>query len=325
MTKVLQFELWRECNCFCTFCTIKKYNRFTPDRLKEKVLDTTLNELKNIDSKIYETVGFIGGEFFQGQLSNELIKNKFFELMEYTNDMLTKGLINNVWINASLLIGDQKDLYNTIEIFKNNEDKLWILTSYDTLGRFHTKKMYETWDYHMLNLKNNFSKIKLNITSILTGDFITKYLNNEINLHELSDRYNSSLFFKNPVVPESHQNDYNGLALETKQNFNNEIGYFFPKRKDFLRFLDKFYNDMGENEFDKLMDMHFKADEVRKNYNNDTERNLKFIRNPNEDVEYYELNDDVPLDCGHNAICNSYCDSTACIMCDKYLYKSMRG
>ena len=143
MTKVLQFELWRECNCFCTFCTLREYNHSTPDRLKIEALDTALKELKGINSNIHETVGFIGGEFFQGQLSNIDVKNKFMEIMQYTNDMLNNKLIDNVWINASLLIGNQKDLYDTINVFKNNEDKLWILTSYDTMGRFHSKKMYE--------------------------------------------------------------------------------------------------------------------------------------------------------------------------------------
>lgn len=324
MTKVLQFELWRECNCFCRFCTLRQYNNLTPNYLKLEALNTALEELKVINSKMYETVGFIGGEFFQGQLSTDEIRNKFMDLMKCTNDLLNKNLINNVWINASLLIGNQKDFYDTLDIFKDNESKVWVLTSYDTMGRFHSQKMYDTWNKHVLNIKKQFPNIKLNITSILTGDFVLKYLNNEINLHEFAKRYDCSLYFKNPVVPEGYSASHNKTDKESKLAINEEIGYFFPKRSDFLKFLDKFYNDMGDFEYDKLMNMHFKADEVRKNYNNDEERNLKFVRDPDNDVEYYELDDSELLPCGHNAICCSYCDSNACTMCDKYQYKLMR-
>lgn len=309
MSKCLQFELWRECNCRCTFCTLGKTNLYTPDKLKIEALDTAIKELKNIKKDEHEVVGFIGGEFFQGQLNTPEIKEKFFELIKITNDLLNKDYIKNIWLNVSLLIGKQQDLYDTLKII-DKKDKLWLLTSYDTLGRFHTPKMFETWEYHMFNLYNLYPEINLNTTSILTGDFITRYLNGEINLSEMRKKYHTSLFFKNPV--HSLDND-----IIDNKSMNDKIGYFFPKRDDFLKFLKKYLKEEGLFEYDKLISMELRADEVRKNYNDPKHRNLKFLRDTKNLHESMEGTLDRDLSCGHNDIYASYCDSNKCMLCDK--------
>ena len=50
----------------------------------------------------------------------------------------------------------------------------------DTMGRFHTKKMEDSWKYHMKNIYKLYPDIHFNTTTILTADCIEKYLNNEI-------------------------------------------------------------------------------------------------------------------------------------------------
>ena len=60
--------------------------------------------------------------------------------MEKTAWLKDNGYVKNVWIYATMTIGDQKDLYDSLEKFKDKKD-FWILTSYDTMGRFHTQKM----------------------------------------------------------------------------------------------------------------------------------------------------------------------------------------
>jgi hypothetical protein len=52
-----------------------------PDNLKIKVLKDTLNKLQHINSD-YDTIAFIGGEFFQGQLKHPEVRDLFFQLMK---------------------------------------------------------------------------------------------------------------------------------------------------------------------------------------------------------------------------------------------------
>ena len=68
MSQVLQYELWRECNCKCTFCTLGEDNLKTDTQLKLKSMQTAIDDIKNMKAGEHETLGFIGGEFFQGQL-----------------------------------------------------------------------------------------------------------------------------------------------------------------------------------------------------------------------------------------------------------------
>ena len=75
MNKQLQFELWEECNSYCKFCYLGKENRCTPNRLK---INACKNALKMISDMSfypeYNTLAYLGGEFFQGQLNDKDVK-----------------------------------------------------------------------------------------------------------------------------------------------------------------------------------------------------------------------------------------------------------
>ena len=67
----------------------------------------------------------------------------------------------------------------------------------------------------------------------------------------------------------------------------------------YLMFLDMY----GEEMYDRLISTDLRADEIRKNYNDD-KRNIKFTRDRKTLIEYQEgFNEDL-LPCGHNDI---YC------------------
>lgn len=317
MSKILQYELWRECNCKCTFCTLGEDNEFTKDELKLQSLQTAIDEIKSLKKDEHEVVGFIGGEFFQGQLNTPEIKDKFFELIKVTNDCLNEGKIKTIWINASLLIGKQKDFYDTLDLIDNKKN-LWILTSFDIFGRFHTPKMLETWEYHMDKIHTEYPDVNLNTTSILTGTFVQAYLGDKIDLIKFREKYHTSVFFKNPVKPHFYSQLSNA-------EINEKLGYFFPKRSDFLAFLKKYLEKEDIAEYDKLISTELRADEVRKNYNEDTRRNIRFLRDT-KTLHETELDgiEDVDLSCGHNDIYASYCDSDKCILCDKTLVRKYR-
>ena len=311
MSLQIQYELWRECNCNCTYCTLGFDNHKTENKLKLQSMQTAIDEMKNFEPNEHQTVGFIGGEFFQGQLNTPEIKSKFMELIKVANDLLNNHIVKDLWLNASLLIGNQKDLYEAIDLI-DDKTKLWILTSYDSIGRFHTPKMLETWQYHMKNIHNLYPEIKLNTTSILTGDFIEKYLNDNIDIKEFKATYHTNLFLKTTVKP-GH------LSHLSKQEINDKIGNFFPTQERFQEFLFTFYMREGEDEYHKLFSNDLRADEVRKNFNDENKRNIKFIRDKNTLEETIDCIDEHidNLPCGHSSIYQSYVDSDDCSICDK--------
>ena len=85
-----------------------------------QIVKTKLADSKSI--REYSKIGLIGGEFFQGQLGNEnsAVRYEFNSLIQLCDIKLTNGIIKNVWICASLLIGKQWDLWETLDIFRKS-------------------------------------------------------------------------------------------------------------------------------------------------------------------------------------------------------------
>ena len=313
----MQFELWQECNSKCKFCYLGKENCHTPDELKLQSLQNAIDKISDLSIyKEYDTLSYLGGEFFQGQLNTPEIKSKFMELMKKTAWLYEHNYIKHVWIYATLTIGDQKDLYETLNLF-NKKDELWILTSYDTIGRFHTQKMLDNWDYHMKNIHNLYPEIKFNITTILSGDFIERYLNDEINFEQFMQEYNASLFFKVPAL----QKEY----YHTNKEMNDKIGYFFPTRDLFLEFLSKFRQTEHPDLWNKLFNIHYRADSLYRNFNDKNhqmELNVRHKDSLNE-IENNNKDEMETNDCGHLKVYAAYIDCDDCVLCDKLMIEEL--
>lgn len=313
MGKQLQFELWKECNSKCTFCYLGNTNRFTPEETKLYNLEKALSTIKNLEIyNEYDTIAFIGGEFFQGQLNTEAVKNKFFELMQTTADLMKAGYVKTTWLYATLTIGEQTDLYTTLDIFKDYQDNFWLLTSYDTMGRFHTKKMKDNWSYHMLNIRKLYPGIKFNTTTIITGDLIDKYLADEFSFKNLMSTYNTSMFVKLCAGPE-------GMYI-SKEHTNQVLGNFFPKRDAFLRFLKKVKREEGLAFYDKLFNIQYRADTLICEYE---EHDAVVNRNKENGTETYNPRIDYIMDCGHLSVYSAYIDSNRCAICDKQMIRDL--
>ena len=152
--KELQFELWRECNLQCTYCYNGLYNKKTTSEEKIKNLITIYNmvsDLSNYTDKKFNVISFIGGEFFQGQLNDIKVKELFFKLIKKIDFLLENNYIKEFWLCATLVTGDQIDLYKTLSLI-HDLSKVWICTSYDTIGRFHTISLYKNWENHIVKL-----------------------------------------------------------------------------------------------------------------------------------------------------------------------------
>lgn len=308
MGKQLQFELWQECNSHCKFCYNGDNNLFTPLAKKIEAIDEAIKKISDLSNyPEYDTLAYLGGEFFQGQMNNYELRMKFYELMKKTAWLKDNGYIKNVWIYCTLTIGDQEHLYETLKLFKNKEN-VWILTSYDTIGRFHTPKMEENWKYHMKHIHELYPDIMFNITTIITGDLCDRYNNNEISFRDMMEEYHTHFFFKQP-----------GSGSHTKEEMQKIIPNFFPTRQQFLTFLTKFKEKEDERMYDKLFNIVYRADTLYRNFNDKDGlvENTRHKDSKNE-VEAPD-SDEVQINpkCGHMRSYQCYIDSDKCCICDK--------
>lgn len=311
MSKILQYELWQECNNRCKYCTLGKYAISTPTEMKIEAIGTAIVELQDLKQGDVSTLGFIGGEFFQGQLNDSEVKTAFMDLIDLSNHLLNEGIIENLWLNATLTLGTQIHLYEALDRI-DQTDKVWILTSYDTQGRFHNKDMFVNWENQLARLKLLYPEIRRNTTMIITGDFIHKYMADEIDLQRFSQKYDTSIFLKTPVKPDDK-------GTLTTAEINNEMGFeFFPTQIDFVKFLFKFKEKEGEEAFNNLFSNELKAEELHKNFNDEELRNVTFHRSKDFvetlDTDKKEIE---TLPCGHSGIYNCYSDQDGCAICDK--------
>ena len=311
--KIMQFELWEECNSRCTFCYLGNNNRHTPDKVKINSLNNAYTEISNLSNyPEYNTIAYIGGEFFQGQLNTPEIRMKFMSLMEKTAQLLREGYIEEVWIYMTLTIGDQRDLYDTIKLFEGVTDKLWLLTSYDTQGRFHTPKMEDSWKYHMKHIHELYPDIRFNTTTILSSDCIRKYLNDEISFKQLGEEYHTTFFFKQVGCESCSAQEYN-------QIYHTD---FVPTRALMLQFLHKFKAQESELMWDKLFNIFYRADLLYRNGNDIEESMVKNIRHKDRGAEL-EIESEkhkvetLVADCGHLMSYHAYSDCDGCVLCDK--------
>jgi len=319
MGKTLQYELWQECNNRCKYCTLGKYAFHTPKEMKLEAITTAIVELQELKQGEVSTLGFIGGEFFQGQLQDPEVKSAFMDLVDLSNHLLNEGIIEELWFNATLTLGTQLDLYNTLDRI-DQLDKVWLLTSYDTKGRFHTKDMLENWENQMARLKLLYPELRRNTTMIITGDFIEQYLNDEIDLKKFKQKYDTSIYLKTPVKPDD-KSDW------TKEEINNEMGFeFFPKKVNFIQFLLKYQAAEGELAYNELFSNEMKAEELHKNFNDENLRNVTFTRTKDY-VETLDCDSSLKviesLPCGHSNIYNCYVDYDGCVVCDKKMVQGL--
>lgn len=313
---IMQFELWQECNNKCSFCYLGKNVLNTPKERKLQAIEQAYQKISdNQNYPHYDCLAFIGGEFFQGQLRDDEVRHSFFLLMRKAADLANRRIIKEVWISATLTIGNQADLFAVIDLF-DDPSQVWILTSWDSIGRFHSPKMEQTWRANMKRLKEVYPTIKLNTTIILTAHFISLYLADKFDIERFSQEYQTSFFFKQCGSGES----FSHLAptpennLLVKQERNKQWGDFFPERKQFMEFLCKFRQKESLLNWTKLFNIHYRADDLYRNFNDKSD--MELTHRYKDTVG--ETNEMGHLPCGHLMAYDAYVDQPGCVLCDKH-------
>lgn len=226
--RVVQFEIWSECNNTCPFCYNRKQMKFISNEEKIERIQKIINFISDKEKmKKHDGIAIIGGELFQGQLSDINVKSKWLELMHIINQQLESKSINNFWVASALLRNDLTDCFDTIDCFTNKADVM-LCTSYDTVGRFINEEQKQLWFDNLKRIREKYPEIRLHSQIVCTQSFIEDVLNETFKIQDVIEKYNMRIDFSDPWV---------GYYYKTKQEFEEKNPNFFPKRKDFLKLL----------------------------------------------------------------------------------------
>jgi len=301
MLKTVQYELWKTCEHKCKFC----YNALLknmPDT--DKVLLKAYEDIKTRqDVNIYS---FIGGELFGSQYNKH--KDAFNQMIRYLNEqMIYNENIKKVYFTCSLMSElEHNNLVSELSFFDNkNLEKITILTSYDTIGRFKNLPEEREWFLNLQSLKLGYPTININCSIILTEDFMKRYLNGAFKFEHLTNQNNvDSFFLKLPQLPYGI-NDKAELKLPD----------FFCKRETFIQFLKKLQKDNSEL-WGSLFNIEKRADEFIMQLPNG--EIITQYRDKSTKLEYMSEYDLI-LPCGHQSVYIPFIDSNDCAMCIKQL------
>lgn len=237
MNKFLQFELWKDCNNKCAFC----FNNNSATSVQRKIdrIKFVLNELKNKKYEDIERIGFIGGEFFDGQLATEELQNLFIELL---NTALDRANVKQVLITTSFLFTDFTSLETTLRGL-HDTSKLMICTSWDTKYRFKQEWSELLWEKNLTWVQKHFRDIKIHVEVLPTQFHIESVLAGKFNILDFENKYN---------VRVDYTDLNSGFNCKDKYEFQEKVPGFFPKRSDFLKFLVKVYTE-GQATPDKFL------------------------------------------------------------------------
>lgn len=337
-----QWEVWAMCNNYCTYCYLGQDNRHTDKVRQMKSLIDLHKAIDNLDYRIYNNISLIGGDFFQGQLDDPEVHDSFMALIEKCAKAYSEDKIGSMWITCTLTIGDQKHLYEMIEIFEKykcfpregwSASGIWLCTSWDIKGRFHTPDRLENWDYHMLNIQKTYPWIKFNTTIILMEDFMRAVIDHKWSPKEFSEKYKTTLFFKQvglgQIVNEQMFMDdcLNPIKAYSRNKIavNERLGFdFCPHRRTSLDFLRVFAMEYPEF-YDRLYNIQYRADELHRNFN-DNMNDLKTKRNKHSANETDVAMENSLNVCGHMINYMPYIDSDKCCICDKKaIWESIYG
>lgn len=325
MSKQWQVELWQECGHGqrCSFCYLKDDNLYTPDELKLDTLNKTIAALDTLrKTREYDTVSYIGGEFFQGQLDNPAVHDKFMELMQKTAKLYKDGIIKSVWLAATMTVGEQKHLWEALDYFKDMEQDgnhgMWVITSWDIKGRFNRPGSLQCWEDCVAKIHQKYPKYRLNTTIILTGALIDAYLSGSFRFRRFCSKYGTSVFMKQPS-PAINGNEQGTDFMKAKAEFQKKVPFMFVTRDVFLKFLALMYQEEPEL-YEKLFNIQFRADTLMRNYNDSDRHMVLNTRLKNNKLEFDPNTIPVsPNKCGHPMDYTPYLDCNECCLCDKHM------
>lgn len=245
--KFVQIELWKDCSIGCKFCC----NKGQPKSLKKDCLLEALNILDEPSMIEFNEIGFIGGEFFNGEISSTEIKQLFYKLFKKVFNMH----FDKIYITAALIYDLNLNLIpflNFCQTF-NIISKIILCTSFDTKYRFKSLNDINLWKNNMKLLKKQFPELRLHTEIILTEAYMQSVLKNEFNILNFEKEFQTSIDY---IEPSS------GLYYYDKKECAKELLDFFPYKKTFLQFLKKTTIENNLINIDTFLSMELRSNRL---------------------------------------------------------------
>jgi hypothetical protein len=279
----------------------------------------------------YEVASLIGGELFQDNYGDE-VTEKLELVLSRLLKLYQDGRLKTLWFNITLtkplneLTSRWLDIFNNTDIdISDPRHGVFVCTSWDYVGRFHTDAQFATWTSNMNTIATRWPRIKKSIAIILTGDFMKMYASTGFSIADFVNKHDASVFLKQPFIiykdgytvkPAAEPNFIN------KSEFNSEIGYsFYPTRDVTLQFMYA----LAQREpslLAALFTIGKRSNELVKCWGDDIYIENRFTTGKIEISGGITVNDN----CGHTYSYQSYADSDACIRCDRdIIYESVFG
>ena len=256
--RFVQFELWHDCTNNCAFC----HNIGSGDINKLKAIDFVTKKMNDKTlMRMFNEIGFIGGEFFDRQLDDTVVHCSFYDiLLNKVHEFIHSGAMKKFYITSAMMFNDIKYLDEFCRWIKavGLEQKTLLCTSYDTIGRFDNGGKLQNWMNNMVFIRDNFD-VKTHTEIILTGDFMNKVLDNEFDIIEFQNKFKTTIDFISPhIIDHTHSNKF----LRSKILYNDMIPDFFPSRSTFFKFVKKTIIDEKSIQAFKFLSNFIRADLV---------------------------------------------------------------
>ena len=168
--KSFQWELWQYCNSLCDFCYLGEENRIhNKARQLQSLVDLNL-AIDQMDFNKYNNISLIGGEFFQGQLDDAEKRDLFFSVIRKIFQLYVDKKIGSMWLTCTLTKGNQEHLYQLLDLAEEMKVRpaegygasgIWLCTSWDPKGRFHTEEFKKNWEFHVKNIQGKYYHQKI--------------------------------------------------------------------------------------------------------------------------------------------------------------------
>ena len=246
----------------------------------------------------FDSVGFIGGDFFFNQL--EGLEKEWFELLDELNN---NPQIKEVWLASSLVFKDTKWLDLTLDNL--NKKQLLVSTSWDPVGRFKTNGAVDLWEKNVLYLLNK--GINVSCTTILSQNLIDSFYTREF--PAIIKKMSSWQFFRpSPIISQKHAEASssevsldNFAAIKSLRSTEYQPENFFIKsREQFIKFCYDFIEKYG--------------DAPLRYYINESSHSSSIATITNEIMHDRWNNYDTA--CKHEYVARQYLDSDECAFCD---------
>lgn len=278
-TTFIQYELWKCCSIGCKFCC----NKGQKDINKIDSLNFVLSKLEDPEILNYDEIGFIGGEFFNNELKDNLVCDLFYKVFEKVASLH----FNKIYITTSLIFNKDIYLIPFLNYLKELKilNKVLLCTSYDIAFRFKTKEKEELWKKNMEFLRDAYPELRRHVETILTQPFIDAVLDESFSITSFCEKYKTRIDYIEPA---------SGLYYTDKKACSLDIPGFFPTKASFIKFLKKAAVENKEIDLNTFLSMELRSCKLYyidngKRLINDDRRSGEGKTKPQDPTKKYEI------------------------------------